>query len=330
MNKKVIILLLHCNVLCCLFAYSDPVKSRFVFATQNQGRQILQKQDGFVAQMSSFDRSVRLQTDAPVSEAEYMAFVGENILPWEDDERAGLEKILQNLDPLLAPFESYLPKTVYLVKTTGQEEAHAAYTRANAIMLPPSQLALAPDLLQVLIAHELFHIISRTNPSLRPDLYAVIGFKPCSEIAYPPSLQQRKISNPDATHNNFYIDVTWNGQTVSIVPILFSRTPNYDVEQKGDFFDYLVFKWMVIRPNEKGQYEPLYQLDEPVLLDVNEAGGLYEKIGRNTDYIIHPEEIMADNFSFLICGHADIPSPWVLEKLKKVLIKTTDQAEPNS
>jgi hypothetical protein len=42
------------------------------------------------------------------------------------------------------------------------------------------------------------------------------------------------------------------------------------------------------------------------------------RIGRNTEYIIHPEEILADNFVLLVNG-AKAPSPEILQKLDAVL-----------
>jgi hypothetical protein len=44
-------------------------------------------------------------------------------------------------------------------------------------------------------------------------------------------------------------------------------------------------------------------------------------VGRNTQYIIHPEEILADNFALLVLGETSIPSPVILEKMKDALGK---------
>jgi hypothetical protein len=49
-------------------------------------------------------------------------------------------------------------------------------------------------------------------------------------------------------------------------------------------------------------------------------------VGRNTDYIIHPEEILADNFALLMSGASGAPSPEIIKKLEEVLKgkRTTD------
>jgi hypothetical protein len=49
------------------------------------------------------------------------------------------------------------------------------------------------------------------------------------------------------------------------------------------------------------------------------VSGFYEQVGRNTQYIIHPEEILADNFAMLVMGDQNVPSPEILKKLQDVL-----------
>ena len=62
-----------------------------------------------------------------------------------------------------------------------------------------------------------------------------------------------------------------------------------------------------------------YDVAHPTLLDLDQVSGFYEQVGRNTDYIIHPEEILADNFKLLLVGKADVSSPDVLRRLRAVL-----------
>ena len=70
----------------------------------------------------------------------------------------------------------------------------------------------------------------------------------------------------------------------------------------------------------------LIEEDGPSLYDVDELGGFFEQVGENTDYIIHPDEILADNFAFLLTGAIggdevtqDIPNPEIPEALAEVL-----------
>ena len=58
---------------------------------------------------------------------------------------------------------------------------------------------------------------------------------------------------------------------------------------------------------------------EPELFSPEELSGFFEQVGRNTEYIIHPEEILAENFALLILGKQNLPSPEIVEKMRRVL-----------
>ena len=45
----------------------------------------------------------------------------------------------------------------------------------------------------------------------------------------------------------------------------------------------------------------------------------YEQVGNNTNYTIHPEEILADNFALAIMEVSSLPSPWVVEEIRSKL-----------
>jgi hypothetical protein len=66
---------------------------------------------------------------------------------------------------------------------------------------------------------------------------------------------------------------------------------------------------------------PLYDGPSPILLDVRQVSGFMEQVGENTDYIIHPEEILADNFALLLLKDRAVRTPDVLNKMRAVLLK---------
>ena len=47
--------------------------------------------------------------------------------------------------------------------------------------------------------------------------------------------------------------------------------------------------------------------------------GFYGQVGHNTDYIIHPEEILADNFALLLLEEKGVRSPEIIKKMKDIL-----------
>ncbi|MCE9545637.1 MAG: hypothetical protein K8T25_08980 [Planctomycetia bacterium] len=290
------------------------------FATVDEGRALLTAHDDYVERLTPFDRGARLKTDRDVPEAEFLRFAGENVLGWEPADRQTLSAAINDVLPRLAALNVPLPKRVLLVQTTGNEEANAAYTRANAVFLPKSNLHERPAELQKKLSHELFHVLSRANPELRDKLYAAIGFVKCNEPPLPPELAARKISNPDAPRNDHCIRLKVAGRDQWAIPIIFSRTPKYDMRRGGDFFQYLQFAFLLVDRDEKtGTVKLAGDGQRPQLIGLREAGGFLDQVGMNTGYIIHPEEILADNFALLVMHEPNVPSPEILKKIGAIL-----------
>ncbi|HEY6204703.1 MAG TPA: hypothetical protein VIW21_00905 [Chthoniobacterales bacterium] len=281
------------------------------FASVAEATAILGQKDDFIQRLSPFDRAARMKTDKSVSEEEFLRFVKTNAAAWSESEQAKVGAAISALRPALESLPIAFPKKISFIKTTGAEEGGAFYTRDSAVMMPAKQTDAADgELLKKTIAHELFHILSRTNPELREKLYALIGFTNCGEIEFPDELKARKITNPDAPRNDHAIRVRANGREVNVVPILFSSAPNYDLVRDGEFFNYLQLGFVIVskNPNDGADVLPPQQLS-----------GFFEQVGRNTNYIIHPEEILAENFALLTIGRRDVPSPDLLDRLRQAL-----------
>jgi len=290
------------------------------FATVDQAAKILTNRDDFVQRLSPFDRAARMKTSVDVSEADYLEFVATNILAWNDANKQKVTAAIEGIRPELETLSLPFPREVLLIKTTGNEEGRTAYTRANAIVLPPADLAGPVPSVQKIVSHELFHILSRANPDLREKLYAAIGFEKCNEVDFPPELKSRKITNPDAPRNDHCIRLRVGDKEYWAIPILFADTDRYDRERGGEFFDYLQFRFLLVdRPDASSPIKPIEDAQQAALVGTKEVSGFYEQVGRNTGYILHPEEILADNFSLIVLQRHNVPSPAILEKLKRAL-----------
>ncbi len=290
------------------------------FATIDEGKQILTARDDFVRRMSPFDRAARLKTGSVVSEREYLEFVGKSVLAWNDAEKQRITSAWEGIQTEFKSLSLPFPKQVFMIKTTGNEEGGAAYTRANAIVFPKSFLARPPKKLQRLMIHELFHILSRTNPDLCEKFYASIGFAKCNEVVFPPNLKSRKLTNPDAPKNNHCIRLQIGDTKSWAIPILFSSVEKYDTERGGEFFNYLQFQFLLVERDESSStVTAKYDGKEPRLVGMKQVSEFFEQVGRNTGYTIHPEEILADNFALLVLRKRDLPSPEIVEKMEKLL-----------
>jgi hypothetical protein len=310
-------------ILPCLASADLQLGSTTVhFATQSEGRQILTAKDEFIQRLGPFDRSARMKTDKAVSEDEFLQFVGRNVIDWTNEEMQTVDAAVKAIQPLLRDLPLLLPRTVQLIKTTGAEQGNAPYTQGTAIVLHKAELERGQKDLQRLLCHELFHILSRHNPGLREALYGIIGFTKCNEIDLPPELKRRKLTNPDAPRNDYFIRLGINGRECLAVPILLSSVETYDVKRGGEFFAYIQLQFLVVEKSGDSQnLKIVYDGSSPKLVGMQSVSGFMEQVGRNTDYIIHPEEILADNFALLVLNQHDAPSPEILQKMREMLMR---------
>ncbi len=290
-----------------------------VFASREKGVEILTRRDDFVTRMSSFDRAARMKTDREVSQETFLAFVGENVLPWDKVSRQKVTHAFSGIRKMMKGMNLPFPEKVYIIKTTGKEEGGAAYTRSSAVILPEVELSFEVEKLQRTICHELFHVLSRANPELKERLYRLIGFEKCEEVTFPAALEKRKITNPDAPLNDHCIQLRFKGEKHWAIPILFSVRDKYDVDLGGEFFNYLVFQFLMVQRGEGMSIKPVQERGVPLMAGVREVSGFVQQVGRNTGYIIHPEEILADNFALLLTGEQDVPTPSLIRSIKKML-----------
>jgi hypothetical protein len=288
----------------------------FEFATAERGRAIIAARDEYVQRLSPLERALKAKSETSVSEEDFLKLLAGAVLPWSDADRAAVQAALESIRPKLAELNLPLPNSVLFVRTTSAVEGNSPHTRANAILLTESSVG-RPDRLAYLIAHELFHIASRYDKTWRDAMYATIGFVPIEEVTLPLQLASRKITNPDAPRIDGAIMVQIDDGVVWVAPLLQSTVDRYDAAQGGEFHKFLKLTWLEVARGEQppGRAE---LTQPPRLRDTAQLGGFLEQIGRNTKYIIHPEEILADNFAQLVTGQTG-PSPEVHQRLREAL-----------
>lgn len=278
--------------------------------------------DLFINSMSQFDLQSRLQTTSNVTVNDYTEFISKQLLEWDSDSIVAIDNTLELLNTKKILRQMFFPEVIYIILTNGCDEDKAAYCRnMNLIVLPKcklensnsdiKKLTSGSDWNQTLI-HELFHIWSRNNIELRDKLYASIGYYPTpSTINLPKEIANLKITNPDAPITNHYIKLKCidTDGPVCLAPILFADK-SYDTAVNKTFFDYLKTGFLLLN-NDLTPTEKIYSYNDVV--------GLYDKIGQNTDYIIHPEEVLADNFVFLVLENYEVKSPLVLKNMENIL-----------
>ena len=288
----------------------------FRFATADQGRALLTQEDVFIQNLSPFDRQVRMHTESDPGKDTFLRFVAGEVIEWPEQDCVAIRKALELLDKPLSGLDLPIDGPVLLVHTTGREESGAAYTRGSAIVLPQGKTGSPKKPPQRLIAHELFHVLSRTDRECRDQLYSIIGFQPTGEISLPKNISDRRITNPDAPQISHAIRVRLgDGQSVMLAPVLLAKS-GFDPNQPS-LFHYIDFRLMEVRQDAGNLWVPETVEGEAILHDPS-IPDFHRQIGGNTGYIIHPDEILADNFAILVTG-AKAKDTWIIDAMRGVL-----------
>lgn len=315
--------LLAVMLLCCVSVHGEEAdqdagvllhrETRLRFATKEEAATAFRRRDRFTKSLTPFDLQSRLnKSEATVDEL--LDFSAEQSLEWTDEQKAKLTKVVESLEKRLRPLNLPLPKSVFLVQTTGKVESNAAYCRGNAIILPQRTID-GNRPLESLLAHELFHVLSNQNPKLRYQLYDIIGFRSCPPIELTGELASRKMTNPDAPELDCVIRVDVDGETVPATPLLLAKD-DFDPAAGQGFFAYMQFHLLVLEPKGDG-YQPRLRDGKPWF--TSPQSDFYWNIGTNTGYIIHPEEVLADNFKALVMKTPNLPTPRIPQEMLRIL-----------
>jgi hypothetical protein len=310
-----------------------PGGTEVVAVSVSVGRTLLTTVDDYVNQQSPFDRQARVNLRRTVVEVTlpiYLDYVASQVMPWSQAELSALKTIVAAISKLFASLSLRLPAKLQLVKTSGQEEGYAAYTRRkDTIVLPANMIAsvetaanygdpLHPtnDLsyLQNVLIHECFHIFSKNHPAQRLELYERIGYRSTGSSVELPNvswgppgshatMRDLKITNPDEPNFNIYIEMpvpSIPGQPESpkvrraLAPLLLANRPY----EGGIFFEYLEW-WFMAITRQADRWVPLDGSDgRPLMYQSAPLMSEYLAIvsANFTEEIFEPDEILAQNF----------------------------------
>ncbi|MEO0626055.1 MAG: hypothetical protein AAFY91_03640 [Bacteroidota bacterium] len=245
--------------------------------------------ESYFEELSTVD--VHLQMGIPdsmiIDKNEYTQWLSELPQPWPADLAERAQRLLKHaLRECEAIFPNLAPDTIDLILTDDLPYGASVYfTRGQSVVCPRSHLKNASDgdLMHV-FRHELFHLISRENAAGRSQMYELIGFKPVVDsLIWPGNLYERRLLNPDAPKPDYFLDL----DGAQYVPIVYASQAPYDAGDPDYFAQQLRFQYFQL-VNSKLR---------PPTLSVAEVR---EATGDLTNYIIHPEEILADQFALLL------------------------------
>ena len=299
--------------------------SRVRFAGLEDARAALSADDAWVATTGNFQRAATLGVDRAVSGQQFRAGLAKAALACTPEREQRWRSAAATLAPRFGALGVVLPPGVLLVCTDGSDAAGAPYTRGAAVFLPP-QLRLGPYSDAELLAHELFHILTRHNPELASRLYAVLGFQAAEPLEWPAEWGDSRISNPDAPHHRHFMRIDGAEGPMAVMPVLVARRTTL---QPGEtFFSVLEVRLLAVEPGKQGQPTRALRRDGQLVWQPASASQQFlGRLGGNTAYIFHPEETAADNFAYLVSGR-QVRNPGLLAQFEKVLIEFAAARNP--
>lgn len=287
----------------------------FKFADAEKAKEILLAQDDYFNRLSAAEIAIRLgSVTADKTAKDLKAQTEANITDWAAEDIVQFEAVIEANWASIERIAHLLPDTIYFIRGTNKLEGGMPHTQGNAIIIQDNIAALSPNL----FFHETFHVLTRHNPEKLAELYGLLGFKAC-DFEEPESLAARHLTNPDEPLVfDYYVTLPDGDEEIFIMPYLYAAYPAFNPEVEGGFPGHFGFGLMQLEVKD-GVCAPILNEDgSPVLLSPGETPAFFEAIGRNTGYIIHVEETLADNFVFLLLGwpgEDPMPNPEIPEAL---------------
>jgi hypothetical protein len=273
---------------------------RLRFAGTAEGQRVLTADDDWLPVTGAFQRRAMMAASRPVTLAQFRQWNADAVQTWTDAQRERWRAAASVIEGRVRELRLPLPSQTLLVASNGQESARMPYTRGNAIIITGLGVASRPSDAWVM-AHELWHVVSRHTPALADRVYREIGFEPIPELVQPPAWDEIRIANPDAPGNRHAMRADVEERSVLLAPLLVAART---VLQPGeDFAALFEVRLLEVRPDGDGlRSRPVMQDGQPRWHAVERVPAFLERLGGNTPYVIHPEETMADNVAFLLTG----------------------------
>lgn len=236
----------------------------------------------------------------------YVEFLKKDVEGFSSADVEFLEKVLKKMVKTVSEVNlGIFPDTLKLIKTKSKHYgAGVWYTRDNCIIIPKDEMdAKKTNPFTTTMYHELFHVYSRLNPVKSAELYRLIGFEHIGldKLNTPPALAERVLFNPDGVDFGQKIELAMgDGSKIQAIPVIYANHVGAK-EGRNEFFGYVEFSLYRIQAGNDGVWSVVTGDDGfSSTLKMNELSDFYRQIKDNTGYIIHPDEVLADNFSFIM------------------------------
>jgi len=284
----------------------------FRFADAAEAAELLLANRDYYENLNQMDLDYRMQKKGATL-AELEAHAARQTRDYTPEEKETLTGIMADIEQRCKKAGYKLPaiNNIVFAKTTMEEECGAmGYTHGTQIYLNGKFFDRDAVQQAEIVAHEIFHCLTRNHPDFRKEMYEILGFTVVEkDFDFGPQVRSAMISNPDVERHNSYAAFNIGGKMMNCALVFTTKKP---FEKPGDTF----FTEMMVG---------LVPIDDlSFMYDSKEATNFFEVFGRNTDYVIDPEETLADNFAYTIVyglDGKDYPSPEIIRAIDALLRK---------
>ena len=264
--------------------------------------------DGFYDRVTSLEIAIQLKndsldlTDRAGAIDNYRSSYNDEVVSINEIEAETLKSMFTGMFKSINTInDELLPDTIRMILVNGNHYgASTFFTRGNAIIASRASLAdMDPTNFERVMYHELSHVIARFHPTLKDELYGHLGFEKIdASIMIERDFYDRILYNPDGVKIDYAIPLMMpDSNELFFVPVIFTMADHFD-SKNPTFFSYLNFQLIPI--DKVGDVYFLRNLAASSELNMGYVMKQYfETITMNTQYIIHPDELLADNFMYL-------------------------------
>lgn len=307
----------------CSFNINKKRVLPYRFANQDEAIKYYLSNEEYFNNLSEYDIQYRTQNKEGTIDSlkEYGA---SQMLEFSEIEKETLNSAMDELEMILKENEYHLPKIdeiVFIKSTQNEEGGSVAYTHDTQIYMNhiiPLYLRTNKQNHQKglsILAHEIFHCLTRNSGDFKKDIYSLINFNIVDkDFKIPDDIKRITISNPDVEHHDAYSSFSINNKKKDCFMLNICIKP---FENKGD--QYTSYYKNILVPINK-------EVDDKDFYFLEESNDYWNIFGENTKYITDPEECLADNFSYALVyglnGSMKYKNPEIIQGVINLLSST--------
>lgn len=278
---------------------------------KNNGKEEITKIDEYINHLTPYYMSLFLK-DKKINIENFLNLMKESVIEPTENQIEIVNISMEKINESLKTFNMNIDIDMTIIYTNGEDNIGMPYTKGTSMIMPSGYHYPESGVLNYLnphlVAHELWHILSRNNEELRKSAYESLGFKKndkkLNEIKnYNDFLNGNSIDdiyfiNPDAISHDYYFEMIEGDKKIKMFPIMVQNLIPAAIYVDGD---------------EIINIDRLY----------TERNKSYIEEMKNFDYNTHPEEICAEHFRcFIMSNYENELSLLPNQEMMKNFIKT--------